>query len=122
MEKPKTDSEMVEFCRKEMQALVDRTDFAAPSRKQMLDSTGLPHQAVQLIAADLTELGRFDLELPLAITTGWPKLLVDARRRHWVYRHEDGRIVTLQLSQRVKLRASGFVYAYAFVNDIGARN
>lgn len=119
---PKTDAEIVEFARKEMQAIIDRTDFSAGTQKGVLDSVGLPHCAVQLIAADLTELGKFDLDLPAEITAGQPKILTDAMRRHWVYRHADGRFVTLQLSQRLKLRACGYVQAYAFADNVGARN
>jgi hypothetical protein len=119
---PETDAEVVEFCRKQMQELLDRTDFSAPTREGLLDSVGLPHSAVQLIAADLTELGKFDLDLPREVTVGRPKAIVDAARRHWVYRHVDGSIITLQLSQRLKLRAYGYVQAYTFINDTRSHN
>lgn len=119
---PKTDAEVVEFCRKQMQELIDRADFSISNRQALLDSTGLPHQPVQVIAADLTVLGKFDLEIPAELTVGTPKILVDASRRHWVYRHTDGRVIVLQLAQRLKLRARGYVQVHAFIADSRSRN
>jgi hypothetical protein len=122
MTEPTTDAEIVEASRREMQAVVDRTDFSARTQRELSESPGLPHLAIQFAAADLTELGRFDVELPPEATAGRPKLVVDALKRHWVYRYKDGRILTLQLSQRVRLRTLGYVQGTALVNDTGSRS
>jgi hypothetical protein len=116
-----SDAEVIEVCRREMQGIIDRTDWSKTG-KELQDSPGLPHQWVQLIALDLTEVGRFEIDLPRVATAGYPKVLADALRRHWVYRHKDGRVVTLQLSQRIKLRTLGYVRAKGFVNAIHERS
>jgi hypothetical protein len=115
-----TDAEIVELSRKEMQDIIDRTDFSVADN--IIPSVGLPHGFVELIAADLTELGKFEVTLPGVITIGRPKHEIDALRRHWVYRRKDGKIVTLQLRQRSRLRAVGYVRSEGFINDVGARN
>lgn len=117
----KTDAEVVELCRREMQGIIDRTDFSKTGR-ELQASPGMPVIRVRLIAADLTEIGRFSVELPPEATVGYPKVIVGALRRHWVYRHKDGRIVTLQASQRIKFRMVGYVDAPAFLNDVGLRS
>jgi hypothetical protein len=121
-EEAKTDAELVEACRQQMQDIIDRVDFEAPTREGLINSAGLPHRDEQIVAPDLTEAGRFDLDLPVRITGEYPKVFVDAMRRHWVYRHRDGRVVVLQLAQRLKLRALGFVVVHAFVMDTKSQN
>lgn len=117
-----TDAEVVEICRKEMQGIMDRSDFAAPTQQGLIASVGLPHQEVQLFADDLTELGKFELDLPDVITAGQPQFLISAMRRHWVYRQEGGNIITLQFRQRMQLRAVGYARARGFINDVDSRS
>jgi hypothetical protein len=117
-----TDAEIVEICKREMQGLIERTDFSRETSEELHDSTGMPHGMVRLIAADLTEIGQFELDLPPAAYVGQPVVLAVSLRKHWVYRHRDGRIVTLQLSKKTALRQLGYIEAPAFFNDMGARS
>ena len=105
-----------------MQDIIDRTDFNAPTPEELRDSAGLPHRMVQLAALDLTEIGRFEVNLPPAATRGYPAIIAQTLRRHWVYRHKSGHVVTLQLSKRTQLKLVGYVVAPGFINDIGARS
>lgn len=117
-----TDAEIVALCRLEMQEIIERTDFSLVKGEDLADSTGMPHGMVRLIAADLTEVGVFELDVPPAAYAGLPPLIARSLRRHWVYRHRDGNIVTLQLSARIKLRLVGYCEAPAFFNHVNMRS
>lgn len=117
-----TDAEIVEICRREMQSIIERTDFSKRDGVELRDSTGMPHGMVRLIAADLTEIGKFELDVPPAAYVGMPIALAMSARRHWVYRHRDGYIVTLQLGQKTKLRLVGYCEAPGFFNDVASRS
>lgn len=121
MKLPETDAEVIELCRSEMQAIIDRTDWSARGEK-LIKSAGLPHLEVKLLAADLTEIGKFEVVLPAEAITGCTKLVAGGLRRHWVYRHTNGQVVSLQIRQRVALRNLGYVRSYGFLNDVLARH
>jgi len=109
-----TDDEVVEAVRKGMQELFDRTHFS-PDTRATLDSTGLPQRTVRVIDADIRLLGSFDLDLSHGPYANSPPLVQAALRRHWVYRHRDGRVLALSLPHRSQLRALGYADVHALI-------
>lgn len=112
-----TDDEIVEQVRSRLQAMVNDTDFEGGDLKTTLDATGLPHKGVRVFAHELTELGRFDLDLPPNMAARMTPLHADALRPHWVYRHRDGTVFVLALPARLMLRRTGHATLYAFVEE-----
>lgn len=116
-EEPETDEEFVEHARKLAQEVMDRVDFSAASQTEMLNSSGLPQQAVTISKKDLRFIGRFDL-VPPPHTRHWPKWLVKTFCRHWVYVTKDGRgtVHALAMQKRLELEALGRTTVWAMIH------
>ncbi len=113
----KTEEEDVEYCRSKLQDALDRAELDQASVIDMLNSTGIPHRPVHVQAAELREIGRFDLTLPASVRARFNQFEQDALKRHWVYRHRDGGVYVLSLARRLELRRNGQVQLYAFVEE-----
>lgn len=115
MKEPEDDTEAVEYCRKNMQDTIDRCDWEAGSVDAMLDSTGTPHEAMQVFDHELRPIGQFDLELPEHIMQRFPAYMRHTVLRHFVYRHKDGQLFVIHYPRRIELMRRGVVTLHAFV-------
>lgn len=111
-----TDAE-VERCREQLQSTINRANFEAEDTQAVLDSTGMRTEARQVYAPDMTELGRFEVDLPPAMTSRMDPLHASALRPHWVYRHRDGSVYVLGLPARLMIRRFGYARMQAFVQE-----
>lgn len=109
-----SDEEIVERTRVEMQSLIERAVDAWEAGEDPYEAAGKPVDLRVVAAADLTELGQFDLDLAV-----W---MNPATRRHWVYRHRDGTVYVLGLPKRTQLRQTGSARLIAFIHDPNSVN
>lgn len=116
-EKDMTDEQVVEHCRERMQALIDATDWNAGTLGEMLDSTGKPREARQVVAADMKLLGTFHIRLPPAVLARFPSATHGAITLHFVHRHTSGEVYVLHLPKRLELRRRGAVTIEAFIDQ-----
>lgn len=116
MEEPKTDAEIVDWCRQQLQETLDRADLDAPTVQEALDSTGYPSKSVEVRLAEVRLLGKFDLDFSApryAHRTRMQKLVM---ARHWVYRHKrDGMVFVVHYPNQAKLMTEGTATLLSFV-------